>query len=139
MPDLVVTFNENATHNEPKELVGRTVEDTLNALLEEEADDLTKADRYKRTAVGEPIGPVTTNGNLRPFRPGNAQDTQIEGHEVHDSRHRSLQEARGVRRGSRDRDIPGSRLHKARRGCVRDPLGLECAGGHGIQSQRAGL
>lgn len=29
------------------------VEDTLNALLEEEADDLVKADRYERTAERE--------------------------------------------------------------------------------------
>lgn len=35
------------------ELARRTVKDTLNALLEEEADDLVKADRYEQTADGE--------------------------------------------------------------------------------------
>ena len=35
------------------ELVRRTVEDTLNGLLEEEADDLVGAERYERTAERE--------------------------------------------------------------------------------------
>ena len=36
-----------------RELVRQTVEDTLNALLEEEADDLVGAERYERTAGRE--------------------------------------------------------------------------------------
>ena len=50
MSDPIVTFDEDAVRGELRELVRRTVEDTLNALLEEEADDLVKADRYERTA-----------------------------------------------------------------------------------------
>jgi putative transposase len=53
MSDPIVTFDENAVRGELKELVRRTVEDTLNALLEEEADDLVKAGRYERTAGRE--------------------------------------------------------------------------------------
>ena len=53
MSDPIVTFDENAVRGELRELVRRTVEDTLNALLEEEADDLIGADRYERTAGRE--------------------------------------------------------------------------------------
>lgn len=50
MSDPIVTFDEEAVRDELKELVRKTVEDTLNALLEEEADDLVGAERYERTA-----------------------------------------------------------------------------------------
>ena len=50
MSDPIVSFDEAAMRGELRELVRRTVEDTLNALLEEEADDLIGADRYERTA-----------------------------------------------------------------------------------------
>ena len=53
MSDPIVTFDEAAMRGELKELVRRTVEDTLNALLEEEADDLVGADRYERAASRE--------------------------------------------------------------------------------------
>ena len=53
MSDPIVTFDENAVRGELRELVRRTVEDTINELLEEEADDLVKAGRYERTAGRE--------------------------------------------------------------------------------------
>ncbi len=53
MSDPIVSFDEAAMRGELRELVRRTVEDTLNALLEEEADDLIGADRYERTAGRE--------------------------------------------------------------------------------------
>lgn len=53
MSEPIGAFDEKAVRDELRELVRRTVEDTLNALLEEEAEDLVKADRYKRTAKRE--------------------------------------------------------------------------------------
>jgi len=53
MSDPIVTFDEGAIKNELKELVRKTVEDTINALLEEEADVLVGAERYERTADRE--------------------------------------------------------------------------------------
>lgn len=50
MSDPIVTFDEGAIKNELKELVRKTVEDTINTLLEEEADALVGAERYERTA-----------------------------------------------------------------------------------------
>ena len=71
MSDPIVTFDEAAVRGELKELVRQTVEDTLNALLEEEADDLIGADRYERTAGREAYraghyerGLTTTSGQV---------------------------------------------------------------------------
>lgn len=71
MSDPIVSFDEAAMRGELKELVRRTVEDTLNALLEEEADDLIGADRYERTAGREAYraghyerGLTTTSGQV---------------------------------------------------------------------------
>ena len=67
MSDPIVSFDEAAMRGELKELVRRTVEDTLNALLEEEADDLIGADRYERTA-GREAAPATTSAGSPPPR-----------------------------------------------------------------------
>lgn len=71
MSDPIVSFDEAAMRGELRELVRRTVEDTLNALLEEEADDLIGADRYERTAGREAYraghyerGLTTTSGQV---------------------------------------------------------------------------
>lgn len=71
MSDPIVSFDEAAMRGELRELVRRTVEDTLNALLEEEADDLVRADRYERTADREAYraghyerGLTTTSGQV---------------------------------------------------------------------------
>lgn len=53
MSQPIVTFDEQAIRNDLRELVRQTVEDTLNGLLEEEADDLVGAERYERTAGRE--------------------------------------------------------------------------------------
>ena len=50
MPEPIVTFNEETLKSDLRELVRKTVEDTLNGLLEEEAGDLVGAERYERTA-----------------------------------------------------------------------------------------
>lgn len=71
MSGPIVTFDEEAVRGELRELVRRTVVDTLNALLEEEADDLIGADRYERTAGREAYraghyerGLTTTSGQV---------------------------------------------------------------------------
>ncbi len=75
MSDPIVTFDEAAVRGELRELVRQTVEDTLNALLEE-ADDLVKANRYERTADREAHragrcerGLTTTPGRVTPRMP----------------------------------------------------------------------
>lgn len=53
MPEPIATLNDEPLKGDLGELVRRTVEDTLNGLLEEEAGDLVGADRYERTAGRE--------------------------------------------------------------------------------------
>lgn len=53
MPEPIVTLNEEGLKSDLRELVRKTVEDTLNGLLEAEADELVGAERYERTAERE--------------------------------------------------------------------------------------
>lgn len=48
MSDNIISFNEGAIKQELGEMVRQSVEDTLNTLLDEEADRLTNATRYER-------------------------------------------------------------------------------------------
>ncbi len=49
MSDNIIQLNEAAIKGELKELVKNSVEETLNALLDHEANELVKAERYERT------------------------------------------------------------------------------------------
>ncbi|MBQ9003164.1 MAG: IS256 family transposase [Eggerthellaceae bacterium] len=53
MSNPIVSFDEQAIKSDIRELVRQTVEDTINALLDEEADLLVNAERYERTADRE--------------------------------------------------------------------------------------
>mgnify|MGYP000466645335 CR=1 FL=1 len=90
MSDPIVSFDEAAMRGELRELVRRTVEDTLNALLEEEADDLIGADRYDGRARGLPRRTLRARAHDH-LGPGDPQDAQAQGHEVRDGDHRALQ------------------------------------------------
>ena len=58
MSENIIQLNEAAIKGELKELVKNSVEETLNALLDHEADELVKADRYERTGNRRAIVPV---------------------------------------------------------------------------------
>lgn len=71
MPEPIATLNEESLKTDLRELVRRTVEDTLNGLLEEEAGDLVGAERYERTAGREAYraghydrSPITSPGEV---------------------------------------------------------------------------
>lgn len=49
MSDNIIQLNEDLIKNNLKDLVRSSVEETLNALLDHEADELVNADRYERT------------------------------------------------------------------------------------------
>ena len=49
MSDNIIQLNEDLIKNNLKDLVRNSVEETLNALLDHDADELVKADRYERT------------------------------------------------------------------------------------------
>ena len=48
MSEKIVQLNEEVIKGQLKELVRGSVEETLNALLEQEAEKLTQAARYER-------------------------------------------------------------------------------------------
>ena len=49
MSNPIVQFNEEAVKGELKDLVRTSVEETLNELLNKEAEELTSAAKYERT------------------------------------------------------------------------------------------
>lgn len=53
MSGNIVSVDEESLRNDIKNLVRRTVQETLNALLDEEASELVGAERYERTAGRE--------------------------------------------------------------------------------------
>ena len=57
MSDKIVQFNEEVIKGQLKELVRGSVEETLNELLEKEAETLTQAARYERNLT-------TTSGDV---------------------------------------------------------------------------
>ena len=49
MSNPIASFDEQAVKDELRELVGKTIEETINAMLDEEADQLVGAGPYERT------------------------------------------------------------------------------------------
>lgn len=49
MSNPIVPFDEEAVKSELRELVGKTIEKTINAMFDEEADQLVGAAPYERT------------------------------------------------------------------------------------------
>ena len=75
MSEKIVQLNEEIIKGQIKELVRGSVEETLNELLEKEAESLTQAARYERneTRQGYRSGHynrnlTTTSGNITPAK-----------------------------------------------------------------------
>ena len=67
MSEKIVQLNEEVIKGELKELVRGSVEETLNELLEAEAEKLTQAARYERNEQrqGDRSGCLNRRGRLR--------------------------------------------------------------------------
>lgn len=50
MSDNIIQLNEELIKHDLKNLVRNSVEETLNALLDQEADELVNAQKYERSA-----------------------------------------------------------------------------------------
>ena len=50
MSDKIIQLNEDLTKHDLKDLVRNSVEETLNALLDKEADELVNAEKYERSS-----------------------------------------------------------------------------------------
>lgn len=71
MSNPIVSVDEESLRDDIVELVRKTIQDTLNALLEQEADEMVGAERYERTADREAYRSghykrklVTTSGQI---------------------------------------------------------------------------
>jgi len=58
MSDNIIQLNEQVIKTELKDLVRTSVEETLNNLLDQEADELLNASKYEESVKG--TGPGTT-------------------------------------------------------------------------------
>ena len=58
MSDNIIQLNQDLIHIELKDLVKNSVEETLNAMLDAEADKLVQAERYARDEQARDIVPV---------------------------------------------------------------------------------
>lgn len=67
--EKIVQLNEVVIKSEPQELVRGSVEETLNELLEAEAEKLTQAARYERNEQRRAIAMATTTA-ISPPLPG---------------------------------------------------------------------
>ena len=50
MSDKIIQLNEDLIKHDLKDLVRNSVEETLNALLDKEADKLVNAEKYERSS-----------------------------------------------------------------------------------------
>ena len=71
MSEKIVQLNDEVIKGQSKELVCGSVEETLNELLEKEAESLTQAARYKRSEARQGYrsghydrNPTTTSGDV---------------------------------------------------------------------------
>ena len=53
MSNPIVSVDEETLKGDLRELVRKTVQDTINALLEQEAEEMVGAERYERTVGRE--------------------------------------------------------------------------------------
>ena len=77
MSEKIVQLNEEVIKGQIKELVRGSVEETLNELLEKEAESLTQAARYERSEARQGYRSghydrnlTTTSGDVTPTSPG---------------------------------------------------------------------
>ena len=91
MSEKIVQLNEEIIKGQIKELVRGGVEETLNELLEKEAESLTQAARYERSEARQGYRSghydrnlTTTSGDVHAPRP------PAQGHVLRDCNHRAV-------------------------------------------------
>ena len=62
MSDKIIQLNEDLIKHDLKDLVRSSVEETLNALLDKEADELVNAEKYDVLLIARDIVPAIING-----------------------------------------------------------------------------
>ena len=104
----VIQIDEARIRDHLGEMVRGTVEETLNAMLDAEADQLCGAGRYERSqnSTGHPSWELRSDAADQRRR-GQPQDPEATAPDLRDGNHRTLSPARELGRGIPDRDVPG--------------------------------
>ena len=123
----VIRIDDEWTQDHLKHIVRGSVEETLNALLDAEADRPCRAGGYERTEARQD---TRAGSNERKFHTsagrGGLEGSQAQAPDLRDGDHRTLPAPRGPSGGGLDRDVPG--------GC----LGTTGGGNHGGAVGHAG-
>ena len=97
-------------------MVRRSVEETLNAMLDAEADEITGAARYERSGARKAYraGHYTRDLTVKAGKMS-LKVPKLKGAVFESAVIRTLPAARGERRGGADRHVPGRRVHASGR------------------------
>lgn len=68
MSDKIIQLNEDLIKHDLKDLVRNSVEETLNALLDKEADELVNTEKYERSSDRQGYHSGHYKRNLRTTR-----------------------------------------------------------------------
>src|SRR5215468_3025781 len=102
----VITIDDERIKNHLDRVVRGSVEETLNALLDAEADRLCNAQRYERGAARHARWPLRAQAAEQGGR-GAPEGAEASGADLRDGDHRALPAARELGRGSLGRDVSG--------------------------------
>lgn len=136
----IASVDEESLRSDLRELVRKTVQETLNALLDEEADEMVGAEALREDGRprGVPLRPLQEEAGHHERR-GRARRPQASRRHLPDRRHRALPQTGDGRRGGNHRDVPGGRFHAPHRGRLRDPMGRGRLGRNRVEPQREGV
>ena len=87
MSEKIVQLNEEVIKGQIKELVRGSVEETLNELLEKEAESLTQAARYERSEARQGYRSGHYDRNHHDLRRCHATRTPVQGRTFRDCHH----------------------------------------------------
>ena len=87
MSEKIVQLNDEVIKGQSKELVCGSVEETLNELLEKEAESLTQAARYERSEARQATAAVTATATHHDLRRCHATRTPVQGRTFRDCHH----------------------------------------------------
>lgn len=130
----ITSVDAESLRKDIRNLVRKTVEETLNALLDEEASELVVAERYERTAGREAYPAASTPESSSPGPGRSSSACRNSAARPYKRPSRALSQARDLGRGGHRRDVPRGRLHQEDRGRLRAPLG-----GSGVLRHRLNL
>ena len=136
MSKPIVSFDEQAVKDELRELVRKTTEEAINAMLDEEADQLVGAAPHERTeeraayrAGHYERGFTTTSGQVTVKMP-KLKDMRLATAVIERCKRRETSVEEAII------DVPGRRAHAPHRGRRRDPVGRGRLRRHGRLDRR---